>query len=136
MHRVSRLSRDLKIVVVLIGAAHGYGQPPGDDCVQSPSCVSRIDDSATVPVRGMLRFAVQQVANGGVVTFAPALNGQTIKLDSSSPNNHIKITRDLTIQGPGSNLLTISGSGKTRILFIVGGTVRIDGLTLADGLGR
>jgi hypothetical protein len=40
----------------------------------------------------------------------------------------------VTIQGPGANLLTISGGGATRILFIAGGTIRISGLTLADGL--
>jgi hypothetical protein len=48
----------------------------------------------------------------------------------------MRIDRDIAVQGPGSNLLTISGGNATRIFFIEGATVRIDGVTLADGLGR
>jgi len=44
-----------------------------------------------------------------VITFDPGLTGQTITLDGSSPYNHIKISEDLTIQGPRPGMLTISG---------------------------
>ena len=84
----------------------------------------------------MLRYAVLNAPSGATITFDPALNGQTITLDGSSPNNHIKITRDVTIQGPGAGLLTITGSGKTRILFIAGGTVTIAGVKLANGFAK
>jgi hypothetical protein len=84
----------------------------------------------------MLRYAVLKAAKGATITFDPALNGQTIMLDTSSPNNHIKISQDVTIQGPGSGLLTISGGALTRIFFVAGGTVTISGLTLANGFAR
>jgi hypothetical protein len=84
----------------------------------------------------MLRYAVLNAPKGATITFDPALAGQTIQLDGSSWNNHIKIGQDLTIQGPGANALTISGGNATRIFFISGGSVQISGLTLANGLGR
>ena len=101
-----------------------------------PLCVNRLDDSAAAPLPGMLRFAVLSAPAGGSITFDPALSGRTILLDASSRSNHIRIDRDIAIQGPGSNLLTVSGGNATRIFFIEGSTVRIDGLTLADGLGK
>jgi len=104
-------------------------------CVQ-PLCVNRSDDSATAPVSGMLRYAVLNAPIGATITFDPALSGQAIALDAGSPNNHIKITQDVTIQGPGASLLTVSGGNATRIFFIANGTVTIGGLTLAKGLGN
>ena len=102
-------------------------------CAQ-PLCVNRTDDSASNPLSGMLRYAVLNAPKGATITFDPALNGQTIALDSGSPNNHIKVTQDLTIQGPGP--LTISGGNATRIFFIGGGNVAISGVTLANGLAK
>ena len=101
-----------------------------------PLCVSRLDDSSTAPLPGMLRFATRNAPDGAWITFDPALNGGTITLDRSSPNNHIRIDRNVTIQGPGSQRMTISGGDATRIFFIDGGAVRIEGLTLTHGLGR
>jgi hypothetical protein len=122
--------------IVLAGCAWAglaYAQAPTGDCVQ-PLCVNRADDNAASPVAGMLRDAVRRAPRGAVITFDPALDGQTITLEAGPPNHHIHIEQDLTIQGPGANLLTISGGGATRIFFIAGGMVRISGLTLADGL--
>ena len=99
-----------------------------------PLCVNRTDDSASAPISGMLRYAVLNAPRGAVITFDPALNGQTIALDTSSANNHIKIGQDLTIQGPGP--LTVSGNNATRIFFIAGGNVTISGLTLANGFAK
>src|ERR1017187_4522468 len=76
---------------------------PAGSCTQ-PLCVNRIDDSAASPVSGMLRYAVLNAPAGAIITFDSALNGQTILLDTSTPNNHIKITQDVTIQGPGAGL--------------------------------
>ena len=101
-----------------------------------PSCVNRLDDSAAAPLPGMLRFAVLNAPAGGSITFDPLLSRRTITLDGSSPNNHILIARDLAIQGPGSSLLTVSGGNATRLFFVNGCTVRIGGLTLADGLAK
>jgi len=84
----------------------------------------------------MLRYAVLNAPKGATITFDPALNGQTIMLDTSSPNNHIKISQDVTIQGPGSGPWTISGGTLTRIFFVAGGNVTIIGLTLAISVCR
>ena len=126
-------------IIVLLGifASTGlayYAVPPAG-CVQ-PLCVNRIDDSATAPVSGMLRFAVMNAPARATITFDPGMNGQTITLDGSSPNNHIKISQDVTIQGPGAGLLTISGGNATRIFFIAAGRVSITGVTLANGFAK
>jgi len=102
-------------------------------CTQ-PVCVNRTDDSVSAPISGMLRYAVLNAPQGASITFDPSLNGQTIALDTSSANNHIKIAQDVTIQGPGP--LTISGGNTTRIFFIAGGNVTISGVTLANGFAK
>lgn len=125
--------------MLLLGAAWfcriAPAQTAGDSCVP-PLCVSRSDDSATAAQPGMLRYAVKSAPKGATITFDPALNGKTIRLDGSSPNNHIKIAQDLTIQGPGAQALTISGENATRIFLVTGGVVQISGLTLANGLAK
>lgn len=68
--------------------------------------------------------------------FDPSLKGQTIRLDSSTPGNHIRIDRELDIEGPGADSLTISGDRKTRIFLVVAPAVRISGLTLTEGYAK
>ena len=121
------------VVCTCIGGA--YAQAPTSSCVQ-PLCVNRTDDDATAPVPGMLRYAVRSAADRAVVTFDAALNGRVIELDRRSPGNHIRVERNLSIQGPGANLLTIDGGNATRIFFIADGTVRISGVTLANGRAK
>ena len=101
-----------------------------------PLCVNSAADNGATPALGSLRYAVLNAHAGATITFDPALIGQTITLDTISPNNHIKVTQDVTIQGPGSGLLTISGGNATRIFFIAGGNVTISGLTLANGFAK
>src|ERR1039457_4847245 len=114
--RFQRIGRPVfAAVCVCIGGA--YAPAPASSCVQ-PLCVNRSDDDATAPVPGMLSYAVRNAAAGAVITFDPALNGRIIELDRRSPGNHIKVERDLSVQGPGANLLTIDGGNATRIFFI------------------
>ena len=76
---------------------------------------------------GSLRAAV---AAQGDVTFAAALDGQTIVL-SSGP---ITIAGMTTINGPGADLLTVSTAGTSRIFDVSeGSSVGINHLRLADG---
>ncbi|MBS1859723.1 MAG: hypothetical protein JST11_30405 [Acidobacteria bacterium] len=84
----------------------------------------------------MLRYAVLKAAGGAVITFDVSLRHKVIQLDRGSPNNHIAIDRDVTIEGPGPDLLTISGGNATRIFFISGGVVQLSGFTLAEGAAR
>src|SRR4051794_8083294 len=81
----------------------------------APFCVSRADDDISKPLPGTLRYALCNAPNGTVIIFNPSLNGKTITLDSSGPDNHIPIGTDVMIQGPGPDRLTISGGGATRI---------------------
>src|SRR6185503_18067459 len=81
-------------------------------------------------------YAVQAAPTGAVITFDAALNGRVVALDRRSSGNHIKVGQDLSIQGPGPKLLTISGGQATRIFFVASGRVEIAGLTLANGLAK
>jgi CSLREA domain-containing protein len=87
-----------------------------------------------------LRDAVTAAnANSGAdtITFASTVSGDTVTLDIAG-KDHIVITDNLTIQGPGANLLTVSGgnvasSHKGGILEFTAGSLTVSGITLADG---
>ncbi|HVU24626.1 MAG TPA: MBG domain-containing protein [Opitutus sp.] len=68
--------------------------------------------------------------------FAPANGPYTIQLDSALPD----LTSDITITGPGANVLTVRGEGYNdpyRIFTVAAGqTVSISGLTLANGYAK
>jgi len=92
---------------------------------------------------GSLRDAINNATSGEIIKFAPSASG-TITLTSGSLMVNMI---DLTIQGPGSNKLTISGGGNFTdfILFsvlpptdppapnFVPNKVNISGLTIANG---
>ncbi|HEY6329725.1 MAG TPA: choice-of-anchor tandem repeat GloVer-containing protein, partial [Blastocatellia bacterium] len=81
---------------------------------------------------GSLRTVIADAASGDTITFAAALDGLTITLTSGE----ILINKNLTITGPGSGMLSISGSNSSRIFFISTGTVSISGLTLENGMAK
>src|SRR5229473_5794791 len=79
---------------------------------------------------GSLRQAVLDANDqpgADVIRFAHGLHG-TIALTSGQ----LSITDDLTIDGPGANRLTVSGSSASRVLNISGSStdVAIDDLTI------
>lgn len=75
---------------------------------------------------GSLRQAVADTPAGGTVDFA--VTG-TIVLGSE-----IEIDKSLTIQGPGADMLTVSGGNTTRVFNVTGGTdVKINDIRIADG---
>ena len=79
---------------------------------------------------GSLRQAVADDVSGDEpIEFASSLAGQTITLLSP-----IEITHNLTITGPGSSELSLSGGKATELFVIESGAVSISGLTLANGL--
>src|SRR3954471_5819366 len=90
----------LSVSILCLGSNCVQAQPPPPQCIQ-PLCVNRVDDRANLPLPGMLRYAVREAPPGSTITFDPALSGQTIKLDTTSPKNRIRITRDVILQGPG-----------------------------------
>lgn len=78
---------------------------------------------------GSLRSALLGAEDGTVITFDAALSGDTIRLQKE-----LQVCANITIQGPGSDLLTISGEDTTRILRIMAGNlVEVSGLSLVRG---
>ncbi|MCK5213022.1 MAG: hypothetical protein KAQ74_03785, partial [Dehalococcoidia bacterium] len=64
-----------------------------------------------------LRHAVDNSEDGDIIRFAPSLQG-TITLDHEL--GQLVIDHPLTIEGPGSRYLAVSGGNETRVLFIKG----------------
>lgn len=79
---------------------------------------------------GSLRQALLDVCPAGVITFDPSLNGQTLVLGSGQ----LVVNKDLSINGPGANQLSLSGGKNDRgFQILAGATVRITGITIRDG---
>jgi len=80
-------------------------------------------------------------AGADTITFASTLSGDTITLDIAG-KGHIAITDSLTIQGPGANLLTVSGGGVASSVdggifydrvYVGGNSLTLSGITLSGG---
>src|SRR5581483_8263552 len=92
--------------------------------VPAPVVVTNNNDSGP----GSLREALTTVTPCGTITFASGIN--LITLTSAE----LTINQSLAINGPGANLLTISGNGARRVFTINSGAiVTLDGLTIANG---
>jgi hypothetical protein len=90
-----------------------------------PSTVTNLDDAGD----GSLRQAILDTPAGGTVDFQPGLTG-TITLTTGE----LLINKDLTIAGPGADLITVSGNGASRVFEIADPfTVGISALTIAHG---
>src|SRR5262245_23182108 len=79
-----------------------------------------------------LREAIQQAdpatVGGDTIVFDGSLNGQTIVLNGTE----LWINKNLNIQGPGADLLAISGNHLSRV-FKVTAQVSLADLTIRDG---
>ncbi len=96
-------------------------------CPSNPVVTNTNDSGA-----GSLRDAIANACVGDVINFAREVTSggpATITLTSGE----LTINHDLSIGGPGVNLLTISGNGASRIFNIQSGTVSIFNLTIANG---
>src|SRR5262249_48289076 len=74
---------------------------------------------------GSLRDEIAAAAPGDTINFAVT---RTIDLASGQ----LAVNKNLTIQGPGANNLTVSAGGGVRVFFISAGNVTLDGLTISD----
>jgi hypothetical protein len=83
---------------------------------------------------GSLRQALFDSHDGDTINFDPALKGQTIILTSAE----LAIAKNVTISGPGANLLAVSrgqNAPQFRIFNIIPNhSVSIQGLTISNGL--
>src|SRR6056297_918230 len=85
--------------------------------------------SDDILVEGSLRYAIKTATSEDVITFEleyPAI----ITL-----NEQLSIDHGLIIQGPGAELLTVSGGGKCRVFYIEDTTdsVDISGISIVSG---
>jgi hypothetical protein len=89
---------------------------------------------------GTLRQTIANAPAGDTITFDSTLFSsglpQTITLNQSPGYGELNITENLDIEGPGADLLTISGNDASRVFYIQSGTVTIAGLTVAHGLSK
>lgn len=85
--------------------------------------VTTLNDSGP----GSLRQAIADANSGDTITFR--VKG-TITLTSGA----LTIAKDLDIQGPGPQKLTISGNRTSRVFFIESKEVTLSGMTISDGL--
>ncbi len=93
-------------------------------CLNSAVVTTNADSGS-----GSLRQVISDVCAGSTITFAASVVSP-ITLTSGE----IVINKDLTIQGPGANLLSISGNNASRIFNFSGGSTNtISGLTLTNG---
>ncbi len=101
---------------------------PGCNTLNTP--VSNNHDSGT----GSLRAIIANVCNGSTITFADNVRG-AINLTSGE----LAISKSLTINGPGANLLSVqrsaaAGTPSFRVFNIASGVnAGISGLTIANG---
>jgi hypothetical protein len=79
---------------------------------------------------GSLRDTIAAANDGNTIQFDAALNGQTINLTSGE----LVINRNITIDGPSPDQLTVSSSFTSRIFHLASGhNAVISGLTIRDG---
>jgi uncharacterized repeat protein (TIGR01451 family) len=100
-------------------------------CATDPIVTTNADSGA-----GSLRNAIQDACAGSTITFdmTPGHVVSPITLTSAE----LVISKNLTIQGPGANLLTVQrstaiGTPIFRVFNIGSATVTISGLTIANG---
>ena len=80
---------------------------------------------------GTLRKAISDAKGGDVITFQAGLTG-TLTL-----NSQLTIAKALSIVGPGTQALTISGGNNSRVFMVTkSGVPTISGLTIANGAGK
>jgi hypothetical protein len=90
-----------------------------------PTTVTNLDDAGN----GSLRGAIAATAPGGVVDFQNGLNG-AITLTTGV----LTINKNLSIAGPGANVITVGGNNASQVFNVAQGfVVTISALTIANG---
>jgi hypothetical protein len=88
---------------------------------------SAADDGSS----GTLRAVIASASSGDTIAFDPSLKGQTITLASGE----LAITKNLDIEGPGADKLSVSGNAASRVFDLSSGaSLTIADLTITNGL--
>ena len=96
-------------------------------CATNPIVTTSADTGA-----GSLRKAIEDACAGSTITF-DMTPGHVIS-PLTLTTGELLINKNLTIQGPGADLLTISGNSASRIFEVnVGVNVTLSGLRIANG---
>jgi LPXTG-site transpeptidase (sortase) family protein len=119
LHRVFLLL--LSIIMAISGL--GLSTQISNVSASSITVTSAADSGA-----GSLRAAISNAADGDTITFSFGSYPVTITLSST-----IIVTKNLTIQGPGSSKLSISGNNSNRIFKIANGILRLNDLQIING---
>ena len=93
------------------------------------SFVSNVSDN--ISTTGSLRKAINDAPAGGAICFDSVFfsTPRTISMGGSE----ILIDKGLTINGPGTNLLTLDANNLSRHLFLSAGTLDLSGMTFIHG---
>jgi hypothetical protein len=93
------------------------------------------DSGAGSGLAGDLRYCINQAADGDAITF-----GVTGTINLTDYYGSLNLTHNISIEGPGADLLTVRGSGyspptnPSRVFTVLeGATVSISGLTITNG---
>jgi hypothetical protein len=77
---------------------------------------------------GSLADVMSKAAAGDTIVFAPGLSG------TITPAGPLTVAKDVTIQGPGAGVLSVSGAQAHQVFIINAGVnAAISGLTITDG---
>ena len=106
-------------------------------CLSALCLIALSTQAATITVAntndrglGSLRQALADANDGDTIDFGSSLNGQTIGLTSGE----LVVGKSVTINGPGSDNLTVNGNHASRVFSISSGkTVTIFGVTIKNG---
>lgn len=135
----------LSICFVMLGAAQAaraatFTVDTITDDTALTACTAAANDCS---LRGAI-ITANAAAGADTIEFDAAVfsTAQTIAFTWSSPKQHLVINSDLTINGPGANLLTIkgypigNGTYVSTLFEITGGVVAINNLKLTGGFGK
>lgn len=113
----------LRILLAVVMAASSIGLIPSGEAQAATLTVTSTANSGA----GTLRQAIADAVDGDTISFS-LTTPATITLTSQ-----IEITKEVTLNGPGTANLTISGGGTTRIFYVSAGKLRLNNLTIANG---
>jgi len=114
-------------------SAVGDGLGPATTATITVSCGSNLVTNSNDNGAGSLRAMILSACPGSTITFDMTPGHVTSPINLTS--GELMIDKSMTIQGPGANLLTISGNNSSRVFNVTAspGVVNFSGLTISNG---